>query len=513
MVAACLSTQAEQLDAEFTSVFRIADCQFSVFGGNPYFPLDPGRQWIFRGVEQGQPAELVITVLDETREIKVVSGGRTRTIMARVFEERDAIAGVLTDLGRQYYARCIQTGDVYMFGEEVQIFENGEVVNQVGSWEAGINGAKPGIIMPGSFFLGARYFQYDAFGAAINVAENIGMGLVTDTPAGRFENCVRIKETDGLKPDAPPSVKTYAPGVGLIDDDGNFRLVEFRFGTTEVLPRSCTYVPFSHHTFFPISPGIRRVLVDEENEEPVVRTITVLDEVRTIVLTVGGEEKLIPTRVVEARETVGGVLSKMTRDFFAQCVETGDVYSLGSEIDAYSEDGTVVSHEGSWLAGVNSAQPGIVMPGIFVAGARYDQQRAPGVIMRLAVNLASDLTSNVPAGTFTGCVSVVESDSLHPTAQPLVKVYAPGIGLINDGDRFKLSEFTSTNTSDGSPILSILDAALLSWPATDRAFRIESSSDLETWNPISRDSFLHNGQNQIPVPRDASMRYFRLVPR
>ncbi len=107
--------------------------------------------------------------------------------------------------------------DVYYFGEDTDIFHPDGTATHDGSWIAGKNGVKPGIVMPGWFLLGARYFQEQAPGVAMDRAEHVEMGLMVATAAGTFQDCVFIVETTPLEPGAT-SEKTYCPGVGLVSD-------------------------------------------------------------------------------------------------------------------------------------------------------------------------------------------------------------------------------------------------------------------------------------------------------
>ena len=96
------------------------------------------------------------------------------------------------------------------------------IVGHEGAWRAGDDGAREGVIMPGHFLLGSRYFQEIAVGVALDRGENAAMGLDVEVPyAGgtTFEDCVRVFETSGLN-SSDRSVKEYCPGVGLTFDDG-----------------------------------------------------------------------------------------------------------------------------------------------------------------------------------------------------------------------------------------------------------------------------------------------------
>jgi hypothetical protein len=114
---------------------------------------------------------------------------------------------------------------VVYFGEDVDFYEDGEIVGHEGSWRAGVAGAAPGLIMPGTFLLGSRYYQEVAPGVAEDRAEHVAMGLDVEVEAGDFTHCVEVLETTPLEPGAE-SEKTYCPGVGLVVD-GDLELVEF----------------------------------------------------------------------------------------------------------------------------------------------------------------------------------------------------------------------------------------------------------------------------------------------
>src|SRR5262245_50150856 len=199
---------------DFTSSFRLEDCEFRARGANPHFRLEPERQLVY----EGEDAELFITVLEKTRRIPLRIGGRLRTIRTAVVEEREFHDGALEEISRNFFAICSKTNDVYYFGEEVDIYEDGEIVSHEGAWLAGRDGALPGILMPGTFLLGSRYFQEVAPGVALDRAEHVAEGLDVPTEAGTFRDCVEVRETTPLAPNAE-STKVYCPGVGLVADD------------------------------------------------------------------------------------------------------------------------------------------------------------------------------------------------------------------------------------------------------------------------------------------------------
>ena len=135
---------------EFTRDFRIQDCTFATQGQNPFFPMIPGRTVTFKGKEAGVNKRLEQATTNETL---VVAGVLTRVLVEHHFDD-----GELVEVSRNYFAHCVENNSVFYFGESVDNYENGVVVNHDGSWIAGVNGARAGLIMPGMPLLGARYY-------------------------------------------------------------------------------------------------------------------------------------------------------------------------------------------------------------------------------------------------------------------------------------------------------------------------------------------------------------------
>jgi hypothetical protein len=217
-VVACTIVAAATRAADnrdFTRNFRIEDCKFKSVGANPYFILRPGQRSIFDGEDDGVPEHLRVTVLDQTRDIDVPGVG---TVTTRVVEEKEWHNGTLAERSLNYFAICAPTNDVYYFGEDVDIFEDDGSVSHEGAWLAGRKGARPGIVMPGTFLLGSRYYQELAPGVALDRAEHTSSGLSVETGEGTFRKCVKIVETSEIEP-GDRSVKIYCPGVGVAVDD------------------------------------------------------------------------------------------------------------------------------------------------------------------------------------------------------------------------------------------------------------------------------------------------------
>jgi hypothetical protein len=202
-------------EQDYTKAFNVTPGSLSATGRSTYFILEPGYQSVFEGQEDGKKVELVITVLDATRKVDGVE--------TRIVEERETSGGQLAEVSRNYFAISKTSGDVYYFGEEVDIYKDGKITSHEGAWESGVKGAKFGLAMPGDPKVGMRYYQEVAPGVAMDRAEVVSITEVVEVPAGRFEKCLKTLETTPLEPDTKES-KYYAPGIGLIRD-GPARLV------------------------------------------------------------------------------------------------------------------------------------------------------------------------------------------------------------------------------------------------------------------------------------------------
>ncbi len=200
----------------WVDAFAVEKKDFVSSGSNAYFRLEPGYRLKLEGREGLRRVTLVITVLEETR---IVDGVETRIV-----EERESKGGQLAEISRNFFAFNTVDRGVYYFGEEVDIYKNGQVVDHEGAWESGKNGARFGLMVPDRPIVGARFYQEIAPGVAMDRAEIVALDASLKTPAGEFEGCLKVAETTPLE--AGKEYKIYAPGVGLVKD-GSLRLVEY----------------------------------------------------------------------------------------------------------------------------------------------------------------------------------------------------------------------------------------------------------------------------------------------
>ena len=213
-IALALGTMAAVQGGEtWTDRFGVEKGELASTGRNPYFVLEPG----YRLTLQQGDERLVISVLDET---KVVDGVETRVV-----EERETKKGAVIEVSRNYYALSKRTNSVYYFGEDTDIYKDGKVVKHEGSWLAGVNGARFGLMMPGTPLVGGRYYEEIAPGVAMDRAQVVSVTGSMTVPAGSFTNVLRVEETTPLER-GEREYKLYAPGVGLLQDE-SLKLVEY----------------------------------------------------------------------------------------------------------------------------------------------------------------------------------------------------------------------------------------------------------------------------------------------
>jgi hypothetical protein len=181
--------------------------------------------------------------------------------------------------------------------------------------------------------------------------------------------------------------------------------------------------------YLSLMPGEQLTLDGLDGGKNVKLVITVLNQTEIV--------DGVTTRVVEERETADGMLAEVSRNFFAISPTTKDVYYFGEDVDNY-KDGKVVSHESAWRAGVQGARFGLFLPGSAHVGAKFYQELAPNVAMDRFEITSISKTLKTPGGSFDRCLVAEETTPLEPSNKA-AKVYAPGVGLIQDGTLFLVS--------------------------------------------------------------------------
>jgi hypothetical protein len=202
---------APQTSARWRERFEVNKADLVPTGTNAYITMQPGR--VLR-LKHGNET-LTVTVLPDTERIDGVTTG--------VLEERETRNGQLVEVSRNFMATDRNTGDVYYFGEDVDNYKGGQVVDHDSAWRAGTGGARFGLMIPARPVVGQMYYQEIAPNVAMDRVEVVAIDETVKTPAGTFEHCLHLRETTPLERDV--SHKYYAPGIGIIKDD-EFELAE-----------------------------------------------------------------------------------------------------------------------------------------------------------------------------------------------------------------------------------------------------------------------------------------------
>jgi hypothetical protein len=170
---------------------------------NPYFPLVPGTVWTYAG---GGEVD-VVTVTNQTR---LIDG-----VLTMVVHDVGSVGGVVEEDTEDYFAQHVD-GSVWYFGELSLSLEDGHLVSLHGSFLAGVDGAKPGIIMKASPKVGDVYRQEFALGVAEDAGEVISITGTESVPGGSCAGtCVVTLDSNPREPGGEEN-KFYAPGIGSI---------------------------------------------------------------------------------------------------------------------------------------------------------------------------------------------------------------------------------------------------------------------------------------------------------
>jgi hypothetical protein len=215
------TAEAYQVDLDPDAFVEIVD--------NPYFPLIPGSSYVYEGETEDGLERVEITILPQTRNVM--------GIRATVYHDAVYMDGELIEETYDWFAQDAE-GNVWYLGEDVDNYEDGKFIDHDGAWEAGVDGAQPGIVMFGdpAAHLGETYLQEYYAGEAEDTADLLSISESVAVPAGSFENVLQTYDYTPLDPESQEH-KFYAPGVGTIKTidlitGEEFVLVEYASGGT-----------------------------------------------------------------------------------------------------------------------------------------------------------------------------------------------------------------------------------------------------------------------------------------
>ncbi len=201
--------------------------QFSAKVDNPWFPLKPGSVYVYRGVKDGEPSREVLTVTHKTATINGVP--------CAVVHDRLYVSGRLHERTTDWYTQDRQ-GNVWYYGEQTaELDKNGHVKSTEGTWQAGKDGALPGIYMPAHPKVGYAARQEFYKGHAADHFQILDLRTSIDVPWGKSNRALLTKEWTPLEPGTIDH-KYYVRGVGTVLEQavkgGNERNALVSFKTT-----------------------------------------------------------------------------------------------------------------------------------------------------------------------------------------------------------------------------------------------------------------------------------------
>jgi hypothetical protein len=188
---------------------HIDPADFTTKVDNKYSPLKPGTTFFYQGNKQGSTRDEMAV----THSTKKIMGVECVVVNDKGWENGKLIEGTF-----DYYAQD-KKGNVWYFGEDTKEYKNGKVTSTKGSWEAGVDGAKPGIIMQAHPKVGQSYRQEYYKGEAEDMAKVLSLNESVTVPYGSFDRVLKTKEWTPLEPSYVEH-KYYAPGVGQVYGGG-----------------------------------------------------------------------------------------------------------------------------------------------------------------------------------------------------------------------------------------------------------------------------------------------------
>jgi len=175
---------------------------------NPYSPMRPGARWVYRETDsEGARQRVVVTV---TRRTKRIANGITARVVNDIVTER----GEPVEVTEDWYAQD-EAGNVWYLGEDTAEYEDGQVVSREGSWEAGVDGAQPGVIMAARPRAGLRYRQEYYKGHAEDRARIVSRREQAAVAVGHFRRVLMTREDNPIGPRVV-EFKFYVRGVGPV---------------------------------------------------------------------------------------------------------------------------------------------------------------------------------------------------------------------------------------------------------------------------------------------------------
>ena len=198
--------EKEMMDEESNYDPKIVPGYFVSQINNTFFTLVSGTSFIYESQTEDGLERNEVKVTNDT---KIVLGVQTVVVWDRVWLDDELIEETF-----DWYAQD-KFGNVWYFGEDSKDYSDGQVISTKGSWEAGVDGAKPGIIMQAVPMIDDPYKQEYYKGVAEDMAQVIGLDESVEVPYGKFDGCIKTKDWNSLDPETV-EYKYYCPEIAAV---------------------------------------------------------------------------------------------------------------------------------------------------------------------------------------------------------------------------------------------------------------------------------------------------------
>jgi hypothetical protein len=212
LMAGCTGGSSSQGQKAYTP--HIDPAEFTTKVDNEYFPMEPGTTFLYEGGTEHSE----MSVTSDTKKVMGVE--------CVVVDHREWEGDMLIERTYDWFAQD-KEGTVWYFGEDTKEYENGKVVSTKGSWEAGVDGAKPGIIMPAHPKVGQSYHQEYYPGEAMDMARVLSLDASVTVPYGSFDEVLETREWTPLQPGFSEK-KYYVRGVGPLGNPRDLALLDVK---------------------------------------------------------------------------------------------------------------------------------------------------------------------------------------------------------------------------------------------------------------------------------------------
>lgn len=384
---------------------------------NSYLPFGERGRWVYEGTAKDEPYLIEVAVTPATRTIEWGENS-TETLVVR---RRQLVNGLLIQEALVHYAQD-DGGGVWSFGQDVDNFKEGELVDHEGSRLAGADNVEPTLVMPGEPQDGQAFSGEDVLGLdTLKRHEIVSLTERVDAPDGPVDTglVVATVQPGGAKEEE----RVFVPEVGLVlarSADGELSLARRLPQDAESAAAETFSAPTTvDNPYFGVTGVDYRLYLGVDEGEPLRIEVAPTGETKSIDWE-GGTTETIESQFIATSERD---LLEIAVDWFAQD-DNGNVWYFGENVWNY-EEGRIANMGGTWLAG-KDGPPGLIMPGEPALGQRFNPENIPGLVFETVEVQEVDGTFTLSTGEeLTGVLLLHE---VLDDGSEEFKEYAAGYG-------------------------------------------------------------------------------------